>query len=89
MKKAPDILSSSIKLFKISGANHMVGVDGFEPSKRNVADLQSAPFDRSGTLPYLGALASECLCIISNPHTKCKGFFEFLLTNKNSCFSKF
>ncbi len=31
----------------------LVGEDGFEPSKRNATDLQSAPFDRSGTLPYL------------------------------------
>ena len=31
----------------------MVGEDGFEPSKRNVTDLQSAPFGHSGTRPYL------------------------------------
>ena len=31
----------------------MVGEDGFEPSKRNVTDLQSAPFGLSGTPPYL------------------------------------
>ena len=31
----------------------MVGEDGFEPSKRNVTDLQSAPFGHSGTPPYL------------------------------------
>ena len=30
----------------------MVGEDGFEPSKRNVTDLQSAPFGHSGTRPY-------------------------------------
>ena len=33
----------------------MVGEDGFEPSKRNVTDLQSAPFGLSGTPPLNGA----------------------------------
>ena len=28
-----------------------VGGEGFEPSKAAPTDLQSAPFDRSGTLP--------------------------------------
>ena len=31
----------------------LVGEDGFEPSKRNAADLQSVPFGHSGTPPYL------------------------------------
>ena len=35
----------------------MVGEDGFEPSKRNVTDLQSAPFGHSGTHPYFMELA--------------------------------
>lgn len=30
----------------------MVEGEGFEPSKTESADLQSAPFDRSGTPPY-------------------------------------
>ncbi|CUU45663.1 conserved protein of unknown function [Clostridium beijerinckii] len=30
----------------------MVEEDGFEPSKRNVTDLQSAPFGLSGIPPY-------------------------------------
>ena len=30
----------------------MVGREGFEPSKALPADLQSAPFGRSGTDPY-------------------------------------
>ena len=30
----------------------LVGEDGFEPSKRNAADLQSVPFGHSGTPPY-------------------------------------
>ena len=29
-----------------------MGEDGFEPSKRDATDLQSAPFGHSGTLPY-------------------------------------
>ena len=37
----------------------MVGRDGFEPSKSSTADLQSAPFGRSGTSPYDGA-NTEC-----------------------------
>ena len=31
----------------------MVDEDGFEPSKHKVTDLQSAPFDHSGTHPKL------------------------------------
>ena len=30
----------------------LVEEDGFEPSKHEATDLQSAPFGRSGTLPY-------------------------------------
>ena len=33
----------------------MVEEGGFEPPKSLTADLQSAPFGRSGTLPYSGA----------------------------------
>ena len=32
---------------------YLMGVDGFEPPKRNATDLQSAPFGHSGTLPFL------------------------------------
>ena len=31
----------------------LVGEDGFEPSKRNAADLQSVPFGHSGTPPNI------------------------------------
>ncbi len=31
----------------------MVGGGGFEPPKSWTADLQSAPFGRSGILPYM------------------------------------
>ena len=37
----------------------MVEEDGFEPSKRNVTDLQSAPFGHSGTLPHKFILFSQ------------------------------
>ena len=30
----------------------MVDEDGFEPSKQDATDLQSAPFGHSGTHPY-------------------------------------
>ena len=30
----------------------VVGDGGFEPPKRDATDLQSAPFDRSGNLPF-------------------------------------
>ena len=35
----------------------VVGEDGFEPSKRYAADLQSVPFGHSGTPPY------EAICL--------------------------
>ena len=39
---------------------HLVGEDGFEPSKRYAADLQSVPFGHSGTPPY-SVLCLACL----------------------------
>ena len=38
----------------------VVGEDGFEPSKRYAADLQSVPFGHSGTPPY-SILCKACL----------------------------
>ena len=35
----------------VSGDFHCVGREGFEPSKAEPADLQSAPFDRFGIDP--------------------------------------
>lgn len=32
-------------------SNSLVEVEGFEPSKSETTDLQSAPFDHSGTPP--------------------------------------
>ncbi len=43
----------------------MVGDDGFEPSKRNATDLQSAPFGHSGNLP-------QHFDIITDTYIKCK-----------------
>ena len=39
----------------------VVGEDGFEPSKRYAADLQSVPFGHSGTPPYLVCLSKLCM----------------------------
>ena len=40
------------KVYQISTGFHLVGESGFEPLKSSTTDLQSAPFGRSGTLPY-------------------------------------
>ena len=45
VENAEKVRCESIGLF-------LVGEDGFEPSKRNAADLQSVPFGHSGTPPY-------------------------------------
>ena len=39
----------------------MVDGGGFEPPKAELADLQSAPFGRSGTRPYLAKLCCGCI----------------------------
>ena len=45
--------SSNTKIPTPNGVGiFVVGEDGFEPSKRNAADLQSVPFGHSGTPPY-------------------------------------
>ena len=54
----------------------MVGGEGFEPSKAELTDLQSAPFGHSGTRPYLEAdertrtvnllITSQLLCQLSH-----------------------
>lgn len=36
-----------------------LGREGFGPSKAEPTDLQSAPFDRSGTYPFAGYLFSS------------------------------
>ena len=49
----------------------LVGEDGFEPSKRNAADLQSVPFGHSGTPPY--SVVSERLGYYSTDFGFVKG----------------
>ena len=44
----------------------MVGREGFEPSKAVPADLQSAPFGRSGTDPY--GIANDTVLDSLLPH---------------------
>ncbi len=44
--------------------NLMVERGGFEPPKAEPADLQSAPFDHSGTSPLLKILAKEYPCTL-------------------------
>ena len=50
-----------------TGQEMVVG-EGFEPSKSVTADLQSAPFGRSGIPPDCDAsLTAEAGCIITKP----------------------
>ena len=49
----------------------LVEGEGFEPSKAEPADLQSAPFDRSGTPPQPQTRTKKAACT----HTK-RGFFH-------------
>ena len=44
-----------------------MGEDGFEPSKRYAADLQSVPFGHSGTPPYSTRLSEWSRQTDSNP----------------------
>ena len=48
-----DINLGRVALYQLSYARiNMVARDGFEPSKAMPTDLQSAPFDHSGTSPF-------------------------------------
>src|SRR6516162_4314654 len=51
-----------------SGFSRVVEGEGFEPSKAEPADLQSAPFDRSGTPP-----TKPLSLAISIPRSQTKG----------------
>ena len=51
MRKA--LISQGFSVWHLNRPQHLVGEDGFEPSKLEATDLQSAPFGRSGILPYL------------------------------------
>ncbi len=52
LRKTKQLIPKDISCF-------VVGEDGFEPSKRYAADLQSVPFGHSGTPPY------EVVCSLS------------------------
>ena len=54
----------------------VVGEDGFEPSKRNAADLQSVPFGHSGTPPcsVVNCLLKQNLVIITRKKKMSRGF---------------
>ena len=47
-------------------ASHMVEGGGFEPPKAEPTDLQSAPFDRSGTPPRLSNGQFSLVCLGSS-----------------------
>ena len=51
----------------LSHSGFLVGEDGFEPSKRYAADLQSVPFGHSGTPPYSTRLSEWSRQTDSNP----------------------
>ena len=55
----------------------LVGEDGFEPSKRNAADLQSVPFGHSGTPPDVQLFGSTNFDIIARILDLSIGFTEF------------
>ena len=49
--RTADLFVTNEVLYLLSYMGEMVGVQGFEPWKAEPTDLQSVPFDRSGTLP--------------------------------------
>ena len=53
------VAKSARSTIRLDRASCLVGEDGFEPSKRNAADLQSVPFGHSGTPPYALGLDLE------------------------------
>lgn len=58
----------------------MVDREGFEPSKAMLADLQSAPFDRSGTYPLTLEAGQKLLCflILGKLKREKNYFFSFI-----------
>ena len=53
----------------------LVGEDGFEPSKRNAADLQSVPFGHSGTPPYSVKVCRNRTCVLYHGISVCQELF--------------
>ena len=60
----------------------VVGEDGFEPSKRNAADLQSVPFGHSGTPPDMW-LCLKDLAIIARISDLSRGKMKVFWEMKN------
>ena len=56
----------------------LVGEDGFEPSKRNAADLQSVPFGHSGTPPNVQLVVPANFDIIARIWDLSIGFYVIL-----------
>ena len=54
-----------------------MGEDGFEPSKRNAADLQSVPFGHSGTPPYSVKICRTEQSYYNTEFEIVKDFFDF------------
>ena len=78
--------SRSIRLYQ-STVSYLVGEDGFEPSKRYAADLQSVPFGHSGTPPDIqfcllrlepvdGLVQSRCGSVKPSPATLARVAFN-------------
>ena len=59
----------------------MVGSEGFEPPKAKPADLQSAPFDRSGNCPKENPTYS----LIWEPQRICSGEIIIMLFHGATC----
>ena len=53
----------------------MVGEGGFEPPKSVTTDLQSAPFGRSGTLPFIAISKRAYLCELQVFHCRIKSWW--------------
>ena len=56
----------------LTGALFCVGREGFEPSKAEPADLQSAPFGHSGTDPQAGRLTRRAALLFRHAHLRCR-----------------
>ena len=58
-----------------------MGEDGFEPSKRNAADLQSVPFGHSGTPPNVQLCVPKNFDIIARIRNLSIGFLKYFAEN--------
>ena len=82
-----ELLIETTKKVPISQHFQMVEGDGFEPSKQEATDLQSAPFGHSGTPPYLIFVTKSCnLDIKTHSLNFVNTFFEIFLKFLKGCF---